>query len=310
MARTRESFFKGFTGLMVTAALLFCICTAALAADVEPVATWYYSLAWWSYIVFADAALARARGKGVLLGNREAPALLASSIAIWASFEIYNLRLGNWHYLDLPSSLLIRWPGYGIAFATVLPGILVTAEWIERLFPDRADSGRPLSPRVGPVLFWSGLLGSLLPWLAPRYFFPLVWLGPTAFFAAVNHRWGSEGILNDIETRGPGRLYRLLAAGAVCGLLWEIWNFWARSKWVYNVPFFDQLRIFEMPLAGYLGFPPFAVECREMYVAIQTLARRLPESRAVHIAASGLLLLYALAAFWAIDRFTVLSFVF
>ncbi|MCI0408432.1 MAG: hypothetical protein L0191_07695 [Acidobacteria bacterium] len=293
---------------MLAAALVFSLSTLALAADVEPVATWYFSLAWWSYIVFADAALARARGRGVLLGTGEAPALLAGSIAIWLSFEIYNLRLANWRYLELPASTLIRWPGYAIAFATVLPGILVTAEWIERFFPEPPGRAHPITPHQWQALFWGGLLASLLPWLAPRYFFPLVWLGPTVFFAALNHRWARQGILDDLATRGPGRLYRLLAAGAVCGFLWETWNFWARSKWVYQVPFFDQFRLFEMPLAGYLGFPPFAVECREMYLAGRWLAARLPASRSLQLAAWSFLLFYFLAAFWAIDRFTVASF--
>ena len=51
----------------------------------------------------------------------------------------------------------------------------------------------------------------------------------------------------------------------IAGLFWEFFNFWARAKWIYTVPLFDELKLFEMPLAGFIGFPPFAVECAVIY---------------------------------------------
>ncbi|MEK6571620.1 MAG: hypothetical protein AABZ61_09630, partial [Bacteroidota bacterium] len=51
----------------------------------------------------------------------------------------------------------------------------------------------------------------------------------------------------------------------VCGGLWEFWNYWAEARWVYDVPFsWSGPKVFEMPLAGFLGFIPFAVECHAM----------------------------------------------
>ena len=61
----------------------------------------------------------------------------------------------------------------------------------------------------------------------------------------------------------------LLLAGLACGLLWECWNYWAYPKWVYTVPVPPDVKLFEMPLAGYLGFPAFAVECFVMYVFVR-----------------------------------------
>jgi hypothetical protein len=57
----------------------------------------------------------------------------------------------------------------------------------------------------------------------------------------------------------------LLAAGAVCGVLWEFWNYWAATRWTYTVPYLGDVKVFEMPVLGYLGFPPFALECWAMY---------------------------------------------
>ena len=52
-------------------------------------------------------------------------------------------------------------------------------------------------------------------------------------------------------------------------MLWEFWNYWARAKWHYTVPIMENLKIFEMPVPGYLGFPAFALECFTMYVFVR-----------------------------------------
>jgi hypothetical protein len=38
------------------------------------------------------------------------------------------------------------------------------------------------------------------------------------------------------------------------------------------VPVFPSIRLFEMPAAGYLGFPPFALEVFAMYHFVRPLA--------------------------------------
>ena len=56
-----------------------------------------------------------------------------------------------------------------------------------------------------------------------------------------------------------------MLSGLLCGMLWEFWNYWSRAKWHYTVPIMERLKIFEMPVPGYLGFPAFALECFTMY---------------------------------------------
>ena len=63
----------------------------------------------------------------------------------------------------------------------------------------------------------------------------------------------------------------MFLAGLVCGLLWEFWNFWATSKWHYNVPYLGHVKIFEMPILGFLGFMPFAVESYAIYIFVRRL---------------------------------------
>ena len=62
--------------------------------------------------------------------------------------------------------------------------------------------------------------------------------------------------------------------------MWEFFNYWAISKWTYTVPYFGSVKIFEMPVLGFLGFPPFAVECWAIYIFVRSLLH--PQAREVN----------------------------
>ena len=98
---------------------------------------------------------------------------------------------------------------------------------------------------------------------------PLVWLGLILMLDPINALRGNPSITGDIIRGNYQRLLALLASGGLCGLLWEFWNYWALTKWTYTVPYLGSVKIFEMPVLGYLGFPPFAVECWAMYILIR-----------------------------------------
>ena len=91
---------------------------------------------------------------------------------------------------------------------------------------------------------------------------------------SINGRIGAESLRGDFRQGHSGRLINLLVAGLVCGVAWECWNYWAHTKWVYTVPVPPDIKLFEMPLAGYLGFPAFAVECFTMYVFVRQMLWR------------------------------------
>jgi hypothetical protein len=244
--------------------LVFAAGTAGLILLVEPVPTWYYHLAWVSYILVADDLNRRLSGRSLLRDRpRRLGGLAATSVAWWTLFEAINLRLGNWYYVMDPASRTLRWTGGVIAFATVLPGIVETLELMENL-------GWVRSIRVAP-LRWSRaketsclVLGAAcfaLPLIWPDVFFPLTWGSFVFLLEPWNRRHARRSFLRDLEAGEAGPFCRTLLAGLVCGLLWETWNFWARTRWIYTVPVFEELKLFEMPLLGFLGFPPFAVEC-------------------------------------------------
>jgi hypothetical protein len=39
-----------------------------------------------------------------------------------------------------------------------------------------------------------------------------------------------------------------------------MWNYWSFPKWIYHIPGVGFWKVFEMPLFGYGGYVPFALE--------------------------------------------------
>jgi hypothetical protein len=68
----------------------------------------------------------------------------------------------------------------------------------------------------------------------------------------------------------------LCLAALICGFFWEMWNIFSFPKWIYHVPFVGFWHIFEMPLLGYGGYPPFALE---LYVLVHLMSWRPPQLR-------------------------------
>ena len=105
--------------------------------------------------------------------------------------------------------------------------------------------------------------------------FGSVWLGFIFLLDPINRRVGQGSLLSKLEQGKTSEIYALLIAGGSCGLLWEFWNFWATAKWHYTFPLAQDFKIFEMPLPGYIGFGPFALECFVMYEAVRAAGKYL-----------------------------------
>jgi hypothetical protein len=193
------------------------------------------------------------------------------SIPLWLIFEAYNLRLANWAYVGLPQARIERWIGYGWSFATITPGIFMTAALIESFDWFKQES-RPLrfSRATETAFIVLGAAMLIVPLLAPSriaaYLFGLVWLGFLFLLEPINRRLYLPSFEGDLARGSRARLYSFLAAGWVCGWLWEFWNYWARAGWIYTFPVGQQWKIFQMPAPGYLAFPVYALECFAMYV--------------------------------------------
>ena len=255
--------------MLLLGPLFIALSFALMLLQVEPFATFFYLFAWYGLVFTWDQLIRAREGRSLVArcGAGGCALILFWSAAGWLFFELINFRLENWYYIFVTDQPWLRLVATFLAFATVFPGIF----WIEHYLALRGVAAnarwRPLrfSPRGLYLLQALGVLSLVLPLVWPVYFFPLVW-GATILLAAPhNYRLGLDGYLRQLERGDYGQTLRLLLAGLIAGLFWEFFNFWARAKWIYTVPFFDELKLFEMPLAGFIGFAPFAVECACIY---------------------------------------------
>lgn len=260
------------------AGLIVVLCAeAALILDVQIVRVYFTPTVWTGYILFVDGLLDFG-GRSIIKNNpRELLLMLPWSVVCWLVFEAYNLKLQNWTYTGLPDNLTARWIGYIWSFATIFPAILLTARLIELKLPPRSLRSEKVLSK--PLLFALMLLGLVLlsiPLVVPQEtsstMFAFVWIGFIFLLDPINYWKGGTSLLRNLVRGESNTLLALMLAGFVCGVLWEFWNYWATAKWIYSVPIsFAGPKVFEMPLLGYLGFLPFAVECYVMNEFLYTL---------------------------------------
>jgi hypothetical protein len=112
----------------------------------------------------------------------------------------------------------------------------------------------------------------------PRYLFPLVWIGLFLFFDPINALLGNRSLAALVRQGRWDTVLVLFAAGLTCGFFWEMWNVWSMPKWVYAVPFVPPVRLFAMPLPGYGGYLPFALEVYAAYQLLAGLLGRRPDA--------------------------------
>ena len=277
-ARTVTRFpIYGFAGaaIIVSAEVL-------LFSGNQLVGRWFTPVVWTGYILFADSLVYKLKGRSLLGSDRLEFVLIALvSIGGWWLCEFYNaprfwkssLELW-WHYHNLEPNLMLRRVGYDWAFATIFPLLFITAEILRLTVFKRAKEGKTIRLSRGTLIWLSimGAVGVIEPLLFPSaWLAPVIWLSFVFFLDPINAMRGWPSITGDLGRGDWRRLWSLLLSGFVCGVLWEFFNYWAIAKWSYTVPYLGNVKIFEMPVLGFLGFPPFAIECWAMYIFFRSL---------------------------------------
>jgi hypothetical protein len=241
---------------------------------------WFTPVVWTGYVLVVDAIVFRLTGRSYATTHRLEGVLVAlTSIAGWWLFELYNAprfwRGGDdlvglwWQYHRMESNLFLRRIGYDWAFATIFPALFLTAAALRAIVCARVRT-RAWAPSRNTlrIIVGIGVVATALPLLFPSpWLVPLVWTGLVLLLEPLNARAGRPSWLADLARGDASRLVSLVGAGAICGVLWEFWNYWAITKWTYTVPaaYLGHVKLFEMPVVGYLGFLPFALECYAMY---------------------------------------------
>ena len=254
---------------------------ALLSLHFKWAAIYFTPLAWTGYVLLVDGLVQSLRGESRLVrAPRGLFAMAFWSVPLWLIFEAYNFRLKGWAYVGLPQNALLVGIGYLWSFATIWPAIHETADLLRalRLFPEESPRRIRFSRRTRVIMVVVGALFVTVPVLVPlqlgRYLFGAVWVGFVLLLDPLNDRWGGRSVLRDLEAGRYAVPCSFLAAGWVCGICWESWNYWAATRWVYVFPIGQSLKIFAMPLPGYLGFLPFALECFVMYEFLRTFRRK------------------------------------
>jgi hypothetical protein len=285
--------------ILPTLALLLVVALALY--DVTSVTIWLYPLAWYPLLLLLDALHARLGGVSLLSRPQELLAMLWWSCVIWFGFEALNLRLQNWYYVYVPADRWQRWVGSALAFATVVPAIVLPAAILARLRVGERWRTRGL--RVASLdlqlAFALGLamLAAVLLW--PHIWYPLAWGAAWLLAEPLLYRLDREhSLFADIAQGRWGRIARLMLGGLFAGGCWESLNALALTRWIYTVPLLEQLKIFEMPPLGFVGFPFFALEAWSLY----HLLRRCSRWWSVGLAVAGIV-----ATLAAMDRRTFAS---
>ena len=231
---------------------------------------WGFFPLWLGYCLIVDALVLHRKGTSLLTrsSRRYAGLFLVSALAWWL-FELINSRLQNWVYIGSDSfSPLVFALWATLSFTTVIPAVFGTAELVGSFsFIRKLKPGPRIVPnkRTTLVFFISGWIMLVLMLTWPRIFFPFVWLSVYFILEPVNVWLGNRNLATS-TSGGDWRPVMALWLGVlITGFFWEMWNVLSFPKWIYQVPFVDWLHVFEMPLLGYGGYLPFALELFALY---------------------------------------------
>jgi hypothetical protein len=258
------------------------------------------ALVWIGYLILLEGVLTAKRASPVRRRPNHFLLCCLSSVLIWAIFDMINFNLGMhaWLYIGMPGTPGIpgdfgdRAFGYFLAFATVVPGMMLSGQVLLELgLFDWARSTAREGFRMPHYGLWVSLIagGAMLAWVCiartpvTNY---VLWTSLVFLLDPINYWLGRPSMFRDWERGWFGRTLAAMSGGLICGFLWEFWNYWALTKWTYHLPFLgsaEHYKYFEMPLPGLLGFIPFGIECWIMWqmirIPVDGLAEPLSDDR-------------------------------
>jgi hypothetical protein len=230
-------------------------------AGVEPVRGYWFDFVWAGYILAGDAVVWRRAGRSLLHGGGwRVVALFALSAPLWWAFEIANWRLENWKYVGTSiyggqAHVVLK----TLSFVFVLPALATSRDLLRSFVRFPHPPAVRLPSWTATVLAVAGLVCLPLLYRFPDQTYPLVWVAPLLVLDGVADLQGRLNVFALVREGRAGPVLLVAAAGLGTGILWELWNWGAVPHWDYRIPYLGFLPMFEMPVVGYLGYPPFAL---------------------------------------------------
>lgn len=237
---------------------------------------WIFFPLWLGYCLTIDGLVFLRRGTSLFTrSRRKYLGLFLVSAPVWWLFELFNARLDNWHYqgAELFHPLVYAlWAT--LSFTTVIPAVFGSAELFSSFaFVQRLRRGPVVRPdrQTTLVFFISGAVMLAAMLALPKIFFPFLWISIYFITEPINIWLGNRNLGSNIQNSDWRPVIALWLGVLLTAFFWEMWNYLAYPRWVYTVPWGDFWHVFEMPLLGYGGYLPFALELYAIYHLITGL---------------------------------------
>ena len=231
---------------------------------------WGFFPMWLGYCLAMDGLVFWRTGTSLLTrSRRKYVGLFLVSAPIWWIFELLNIRTQNWTYMGAEIFTPFEYAFWTtLSFTTVIPAVFGSAEFFASFdFLTRLRLGPVIGTekRITLSFFILGWVMLVLMLLWPSIFFLFIWLSLYFILEPINV-WLRNRSLAHWTQKGEWRPILSLWLGVLLtAFFWEMWNYYSYPKWIYHVAWGDWLHVFEMPLLGYGGYLPFALELYALY---------------------------------------------
>lgn len=231
---------------------------------------WGFFPLWLGYCLAIDGLVYWRTNTSLLTrSSRKYVGLFLVSAPVWWIFELLNVRTRNWTYLGAEIFSPFEYAFWTtLSFTTVIPAVFGSAEFfasfdVVKRFPKGLVVGTDKRTTLTFFVLGWMMLALMIAW--PLIFFPFIWLSLYFILEPINIWLGNRSLALWTQ-RGDWRPIISLWLGVLfTAFFWEMWNYYSYPKWVYQVPWGNALHIFEMPLLGYGGYLPFALELYALY---------------------------------------------
>lgn len=262
----------GIVGILLIIFLEF-----TLFFRIQPFIIWFTPLVWIGYILVVDSIVFMLKKDSLLMKHRlRFIQLLLLSTVIWYVFEIYNHFSHGWFYSNLPKSPVITFTVGSLAFATIIPAVFETIDMIKQFhFFNRLKIKIkiPTNKYLLETFVILGLIFLAIPAIMQTpWVWAFVWTGFIFLLDPILYIYHDEkSLIAQVKKKKFSTILSVFVAGYVVGFFWEFWNYWAYTKWYYTVPILENLKIFEIPVVGFLAYGPFALELYVIYNFVRLL---------------------------------------
>lgn len=237
---------------------------------------WGFFPLWLGYCLTMDGLVFWRTGTSLLTRSlRKYIGLFLVSAPVWWIFELLNLRTQNWTYIGAE---IFSPPQYvfwtTVSFTTVIPAVFGSTEFFASFdFVKRLKRGLIVSTdkRTTVSFFALGWIMLALLLILPKIFFGFIWLSLYFILEPINIWLGNRSLAHWTRNGDWRPVIALWLGVLLTAFFWEMWNYYSFPKWVYRVSWGDWLHIFEMPLLGYGGYLPFALELYAVYHLVSGL---------------------------------------